>query len=111
MVDTVAAGSNFNHTTTHPATLPTMKIIATGATGLIGRHALDAVLARPDVTSVIALVRRPLQDPLLTGNPKLHPVIVDDWLNYSDEVKKACEGAVGCVWWVVEATRVSTTVG
>lgn len=45
-----------------------MKLLILGATGLVGRHALDLALADPRVDAVAAPVRRPLPDhPKLTA--------------------------------------------
>lgn len=51
-----------------------MKILLAGATGLIGRQALDLFLAHPATERVIALTRRPLSRP---PHPKLDVRIVD----------------------------------
>lgn len=79
-----------------------MKLISTGGTGLIGRGALKQALAHPDVTEVIALVRRPIEDDSITRNRKVKQVIVadGDFLHYDEKVVEACQGAVGCVWYV-----------
>lgn len=49
-----------------------MRLLILGATGLVGRHALDLALADPRVDAVTALVRRPLP-----GHPKLTAPQVD----------------------------------
>jgi uncharacterized protein YbjT (DUF2867 family) len=51
---------------THPSPGPRSAVIA-GATGLVGRHCLDALLGSPEYTHVTAIARRPLgrSDPRL----------------------------------------------
>lgn len=75
-----------------------MKLILTGATGTIGRGALDAALSHSGISTVVALVRREITDEKLLKNPKLKVVVVRDFTQYSPEEVEACEGAEGCVW-------------
>lgn len=44
-----------------------------GATGLVGRHCLGALLADPDYAAVTVLARRPLSE----SHPKLHSHVID----------------------------------
>lgn len=50
-----------------------MKILLAGATGLVGRHALDRLLAAPECSALIAPTRRALD----LVHPKLHNPLVD----------------------------------
>ena len=55
-----------------------MKVLVLGATGLVGRNVLTQVLARPEVTQVIAPTRKPLppQDRLMNPvAPKLEELL------------------------------------
>lgn len=59
-----------------PAATPLGKVLIAGATGLVGREAVDACLRDPGVTAVHALLRRPLSlevvlGPLATQRPGL----------------------------------------
>ncbi|KAI4246133.1 MAG: hypothetical protein L6R40_002085 [Gallowayella cf. fulva] len=71
-----------------------MKIILTGPTGFIGSHILQLALSHPAITSIIALSRRRLP----ITDPKLHIVILSDFLNYSEETLEECKGAEACIW-------------
>ena len=76
-----------------------MKIILAGSTGFIGREVLQQCLRHPSITNIIALSRRDLPADL-TGKygSKLHVVIMNDWLSYSDAVLEELRGAEGCIW-------------
>ena len=74
-----------------------MKLIVTGATGLIGGQVLQQALRHPDVTAVVALTRRQLPAGLAV-HERLTTVLVDDFETYPEEVMKKLEGAAGCVW-------------
>lgn len=71
-----------------------MKIIITGATGLIGGGALQSALKHPDVTSIVVLARRE------TGvrDPKLTTIIKKDYKSYETAELKQLKGADGCIW-------------
>ncbi|KAL8798897.1 MAG: hypothetical protein Q9182_006297 [Xanthomendoza sp. 2 TL-2023] len=71
-----------------------MKIILTGSTGDIGSHGLQSALAHPAITSIIALSRRQLP----ITHPKLHVVILSDFLIYSQDTLEAWKGAEACIW-------------
>ncbi|KWF72991.1 NAD-dependent dehydratase [Burkholderia multivorans] len=49
-----------------------MKLLLVGATGLVGRHVLDAALADPRVARIVVIARRPL-----SPHPKLQAMTVD----------------------------------
>jgi uncharacterized protein YbjT (DUF2867 family) len=77
-----------------------MKLIITGASGFIGGEVLSRALASPGITSVIALLRRPLTDSKHTSNPKLKVVINEDFTAYPPSVLKQLDGAQACIWFV-----------
>ena len=52
-----------------------MKVVVAGSTGLVGRATIDALLARPEVVAVTALVRRPWRD--APPHPKLSVAVID----------------------------------
>ncbi|KAI9653865.1 MAG: hypothetical protein M1821_006896 [Bathelium mastoideum] len=74
-----------------------MRIILTGCTGFIGGEVLEQCLQNPSITSTFALSRRTL-DPAITSNPKLKVAIVNDFVNYSDEVLRNVAGVDACIW-------------
>ena len=73
------------------------KIILTGATGFIGSEVLKQCLAHPSVTSVVALSRRPLPEPI-AKHPKLEVIIHEDFSSYSSTLLKNLAGATACIW-------------
>ena len=56
-----------------------MKIIITGATGMVGSEVLRQAIADNDITAITAIVRKPLT----ISNAKLETVLHHDYLNYS----------------------------
>ncbi|KAK0721794.1 hypothetical protein B0T26DRAFT_644331 [Lasiosphaeria miniovina] len=76
-----------------------MKVVLTGATGYIGAELLNQLAQHPEVTSVVVLSRRQLQQ--TPASPKVAVVIVDDFLNYGPAVLQAIAGAQACVWCVL----------
>lgn len=79
-----------------------MKLIVTGATGFVGKEVIRQSLRNPNITSVVALARRPVPVPsnLDPGadSSKLHSVTIKDYDSYPDEVKKQFAGADACIW-------------
>ncbi|VTT76431.1 unnamed protein product [Fusarium fujikuroi] len=73
-----------------------MKLIVVGATGYIGAGILRQALARSDVTSIVAVTRRPLEQTAT----KLLSVIVPDYGTYPPAAKEAFAGAGACIWTV-----------
>ncbi len=71
-----------------------MKIIIAGATGNIGRKALDEALYHPDMTVVVALVWRELD----VQHSKLQSVVKQDFSSYSEAELEKLNGAQGCIW-------------
>ncbi|KAH9907826.1 NAD(P)-binding protein [Xylariomycetidae sp. FL2044] len=81
-----------------------MKLIITGGTGYIAKEVIRRSLSQAEITSVVAVARKPVPVPdgLETGaDPsKLKSVTVQDYTEYSDEVKKEFAGADACIWTV-----------
>ena len=75
-----------------------MKIILTGATGLVGSSVLRECISNQDVTHVLALTRKPLPQEFM-NNPKVTVVIHDDFLNYSPALLEQLSGAEACLWY------------
>ncbi|KAF2220649.1 hypothetical protein BDZ85DRAFT_29507 [Elsinoe ampelina] len=71
-----------------------MKVIVTGATGLIGGATLRRLLTLPSITSVIALSRRDIG----ITDPKLETVILKDFHHYPADVLARLSGAEACIW-------------
>lgn len=79
-----------------------MKLIISGATGFVAKEVVRQSLSRSEITSVIALARKPVPIPenLADGadTSKLKCVVVDDYEHYSEETKKEFAGAAACIW-------------
>ncbi|KAJ5167686.1 Botcinic acid biosynthesis cluster B protein 16 [Penicillium canariense] len=74
-----------------------MHIILTGATGLVGSAALVALRARPDISKISILSRRPV--PMLEDSKDDRiEVIVHDFKHYDTSLQDRLRGAHGCVW-------------
>ncbi|KAI0112958.1 hypothetical protein F4814DRAFT_329640 [Daldinia grandis] len=74
-----------------------MKILIVGASGSIGSEVLLHCLAHPDISSVIAFVRRDLPANL-SNHPKLEYVIINDFLKWPEDVLQTHSDAVGMLW-------------
>jgi uncharacterized protein YbjT (DUF2867 family) len=70
-----------------------MKIIVTGATGMVGSEVIRQAIADENIHEIIALARRPLE----ITHPKIKTVILHDFLNY-DAVKDHFIGCDACIW-------------
>ncbi|KAK3936723.1 hypothetical protein QBC46DRAFT_394324 [Diplogelasinospora grovesii] len=79
-----------------------MKLIVAGATGYVGSEVVRQALRRRDITSVVALARRPVEilDTVEGDVGKLKSVVIKDYDDYPEKVKKEFEGADGCIWTV-----------
>lgn len=71
-----------------------MKVFVTGSTGRVGGCVLERCLAHPQITSVVALTRRPLD----IKHPKLNNIIHKNFLEYDDAVIDQLRGAEACIW-------------
>lgn len=77
-----------------------MKVLIVGASGMIGGEALLQCLANPQVSSVVAFVRRELPSDV-SNNAKLKSVIVKDFSKWPEDLLLAHADAVGMIWYVV----------
>jgi dihydrodipicolinate reductase len=75
----------------------TFKIILSGVTGRIGKQVLDQALRNPEITSVIALSRRPLPD--LAQHAKVKVLVLENFNAYSDDVVTEMVSSDGCIWY------------
>lgn len=71
-----------------------MKIIITGATGMVGEGVLLACLEEPEITEILSVSRKPL----LHRHPKLNEYLVSDFLtlDLSDPVLKGYDACFFC---------------
>ena len=79
-----------------------MKLIVAGATGLIGGEVIRQSLRHPEIDSVVALARKPVQVDEAHSKyaSKLKSVVVEDYEKYPDHVKAELSGADACIWCV-----------
>ncbi|KAI1454778.1 NAD(P)-binding protein [Annulohypoxylon moriforme] len=81
-----------------------MKLIVSGATGFVAREVIRQSLSRSEITSVVALARKPVSVPEKLADDadpsKLKSVVVKDYGDYPEEVKKEFAGALACIWTV-----------
>ena len=75
-----------------------MKLIVAGATGFVGSEVIRQSLRSREITSIVALSRKPINVDLGTESAKLKNVVVKDYTSYPDEVKKEFAGANACIW-------------
>src|ERR1700760_2035903 len=70
-----------------------MKVVLFGGTGMIGQGALRECLLDPEVTSVLAVVRKPELPP----HPKRRELVHADFLDFAP-VADALTGYDACLW-------------
>jgi FlaA1/EpsC-like NDP-sugar epimerase len=79
-----------------------MKVLITGATGNIGRAVLDQCLKHPDITSIIALVRRELSIDFIpfdnSNREKFKAVIVKNFGELSYDTLDSHKDAEAMIW-------------
>jgi hypothetical protein len=74
-----------------------MKLVVSGATGVVASEILRQAALLPQIDTIIALARKPVQ---LTGPgaDKVKNVIVNNYDQYPDDIKKELAGADACIW-------------
>ncbi|KPM36032.1 Succinate-semialdehyde dehydrogenase [NADP(+)] [Neonectria ditissima] len=77
-----------------------MKLIVAGATGFVATEVIRQSLLMREVTSVIALSRKPISLDSSAGSSKLKTVIVKDYDFYPEDVRKEFADANACIWTV-----------
>lgn len=85
-----------------------MKVLIVGASGMIGGEALLQCLANPQISSVVAFVRRELPSDV-SSSPKLKSVIVKDFSKWPEDLLLAHADAVGMIWYVLRRTSLPVT--
>ncbi|KAF8311140.1 hypothetical protein DL93DRAFT_2061351 [Clavulina sp. PMI_390] len=89
-----------------------MKIIIAGASGYVGTEVVRQSLQRPNITSIVAITRKPLILPSTVPPEeasKLQNVVIKDYDQYSPEMREACAGASACIWTVAITPSKSLT--
>lgn len=79
-----------------------MKIVVAGSTGFVATEVIRQALSIPDITKIVAFGRREITAPaglrVHSNESKLQSVVLEDFLNYPDNVKKELEGADAVIW-------------
>lgn len=77
-----------------------MKVLIVGASGAIGGGVLDQCLAHPEITTIVAFVRRELP-PTVSANSKLRCIIKKDFARWEDdELRPHVGDAAAMIWYV-----------
>ncbi|KAF2242506.1 hypothetical protein BU26DRAFT_127869 [Trematosphaeria pertusa] len=71
-----------------------MKVLLTGASGIIGSVILKQCLQRPEITSVITLTRRPLP----STSPKCENIVVRDFKHWDSGLLDDIADADAMIW-------------
>ncbi|KAF4469179.1 hypothetical protein FALBO_3927 [Fusarium albosuccineum] len=74
-----------------------MKVIVTGATGMVGKEIVRNCLADPRITKVVILTRRAVSMDI-ESHPKADVMMLQDFSRYSDDLLRRLEGASACLW-------------
>ncbi|TGJ82739.1 hypothetical protein E0Z10_g6032 [Xylaria hypoxylon] len=74
-----------------------MKVLITGASGSIGGECLTQCLSNPDISTVVAFVRRDLPAEI-SSHPKLKCVLIKDFSQWPEDVLQAHADAAGIIW-------------
>ncbi|KAK8062663.1 NAD(P)-binding protein [Apiospora hydei] len=78
-----------------------MKIAIVGGTGLVATELIAQCLAMPEITSVVALARKPIQLEADTINrAKFKSVVIRDYEEFTESVKADISGLDVCIWTV-----------
>src|SRR6188768_3903192 len=70
-----------------------MRILVTGATGMVGSEVIRQAIEDPGISRVTALVRKPMD----ITHPKLRSIIHRDFTNY-DAVEDILKEQDACIW-------------
>ncbi|KAH8178516.1 NAD(P)H-binding domain-containing protein [Sarocladium implicatum] len=78
-----------------------MKIAIIGATGLVATELIRQALSIPEITSIIAVARRPVQlDANAPNVSKVKAVIIRDYEEFTNAVRAELQGADAFIWTV-----------
>ncbi|KAK7424814.1 hypothetical protein QQZ08_008443 [Neonectria magnoliae] len=74
-----------------------MKVIVTGATGVVGKEVVRQCLADPRITRLVILTRRAVSMDV-ESHPKTEVVMHQDFSRYPDDLLRRLQGASACLW-------------
>lgn len=85
-----------------------MHLILTGATGLVGSAALDAMIRAKDISKISIISRRPVPMADDAKDPRINVIIHKDFNNFDSAILDQLKDAHGCVWALgISQTKVS----
>lgn len=83
-----------------------MKLVVVGGTGLVATELIRQSLKAPEINSLVALARRPVQlDADASNASKFQSVVVRGYVHYEDSVKGVLAGADACIWYVISTAN------
>ena len=74
-----------------------MKLIVAGATGYVAGEVIRQAVCMPEITTIVALARRPVELDSRESS-KVKSVVIKDYGEYPDQVKKELAGSDACIW-------------
>lgn len=74
-----------------------MKVIVTGATGVLGKEIVRQCLEDSRITKVVILTRRAVSMDI-ESHPKTEVMMHQDFSRYSEDMLRRLEGASACLW-------------
>ena len=74
-----------------------MKIMISGASGVIGGEVLLQCLAHPKISSVIVFLRRNLPAEI-SNHPKIQCILIEDFSKWPQDVLREHSDAAGMIW-------------
>ncbi|KAF4994080.1 hypothetical protein FGRMN_5995 [Fusarium graminum] len=74
-----------------------MKVVVTGATGVVGNEIVKHCLADARITKLVILTRKAVSMDI-ECHPKADVIMVQDFARYSDQVLRQLEGSSACLW-------------
>lgn len=76
-----------------------MKVIIVGGTGLVATELITQSMAISEITSVVAVSRKPIElEAEAKDIDKFKSVVIGDYENFDDPVKSELSGADVCIW-------------
>jgi uncharacterized protein YbjT (DUF2867 family) len=77
-----------------------MRIAIIGGTGLVATELIRQSLTIPEITSIIAVARKPVQlDQNAPNTSKFKNVIIRDYEEFTGSVKAELTGVDVCIWY------------
>lgn len=76
-----------------------MKVLITGASGMIGGETFRQCLAHPNISKVVAFMRRQNLPSDVSSHPKLECVLIKDFKTWPEDVLEAHADAASMIWY------------